>query len=872
MMVCKLAFGNQWACGRKSLGVSSIALALLMVLGFSCVSYGQRQAGPFTHPKRDIRSRTIDQQHIRLTLNVDADNRRVDAKAFHRLLLLTPQSEITLDAVGMQIQKVSLASDAGESQADLKFRHERGSLHIELGRTVPAQEALRIVIDYRLERPQGGVHFVHPEAHEPASLKMVWTQSEPEFARYWIPCLDSTVDRLTSETITTVPKDWVVLSNGVMKAKTDNNNGTQTWHWQQNQSHVPYLISIAAGQFEIYEQSWDGIPIMSYVPVGRLADAPRSFEKTAPMLEHFSKKIGYRYPWPKYAQICVDEYNWGGMEHTSATTLNLNTLHSERDHLDFSSENLVAHELAHQWWGDLVTCKDWGELWLNESFATYFATLWTEHNEGWDKATYSRLQEAKSYLGEDQRYRRSLVNYRYDRPESMFDSHSYPKGARILHALRHEVGDEAFWKSLRHYIEVNQFRTVETADLRIAFEETTGQGLGWFFDQWVYHGGHPEFAVAWTWDAETKMVKITVRQTQKVDDLTPLFRTSVDLAIAVPGENETIQTHSVKIAAAEETFQFPVEKRPTRVCFDPKDWLLKTLSFPKSLEELSNQLQNDPNIICRLQAVEGLEALEDSASKALLLVAAKSDKDMHVREAAVNALAKRNGDDARDTLLALVKEDAASIVRTKAAATLAKFSGEPVIQTLRDRLPQEQSYQTIAAILRSLVKLTPEQAPAILVQHMATVSRGEVVLRAAVDGLLELKSPEALAQFQKHLEGSAAERKTILLGGIARLKPREQLATAPLVQALQSPRRSVRSVAISTLVALQDPQFIAPLQEARQRETLPALTRELDDAIAKLQGQKNSHDPIKAQLEELRKENEALKKRLDGIEAKQTPQ
>lgn len=177
------------------------------------------------------------------------------------------------------------------------------------------------------------------------------------------------------------------------------------------------------------------------------------------MMDFFSRKIGYRYPWPKYAQICVDEYNWGGMEHTSATTLNLGTLHDERAHLDVSSDNLVAHELAHQWWGDLLTCKDWGELWLNESFATYFATLWTEHDLGWDEAVWARQNEANDYLREDARYRRSIVNYRYNTPEQMFDGHSYPKGGRVLHMLRGELGEEAFWRG----IETAIFKSISIA-------------------------------------------------------------------------------------------------------------------------------------------------------------------------------------------------------------------------------------------------------------------------------------------------------------------------------------------------------------------------------------------------------------------------
>jgi aminopeptidase N len=237
-----------------------------------------------------------------------------------------------------------------------------------------------------------------------------------------------------------------------------------------DQTHVSYLMSVVVGEYDVYEKAWDGIPVVGYVPKGRAADMERSFQKVPAMVEYFSKQIGVRYPWPKYAQVCMEDFS-GGMENTSATTLTVDTLHDERAHADVSSDNLTSHELAHQWFGDLMTCKDWGETWLNESFATYFATLWMEHDLGWDEALWQRHGEEETYMQTDRRYRRPIISYTYDAPSAMFDAHSYPKGGRVLHMLRFVLGDELFWKAVRNYTQKNQFRTVEAADLRVAIEQ-----------------------------------------------------------------------------------------------------------------------------------------------------------------------------------------------------------------------------------------------------------------------------------------------------------------------------------------------------------------------------------------------------------------
>lgn len=839
------------------------AVVLLTAL-FTCdTSAAERGPGPFTHAPRSVRSRDVDQQHLRLQLGLDFENQVVYGTATHRVDLFKPLKQIELDAAGMKINKISV----GQTEfTEAKFRHENNKLWIDLPADAP-QKDLLVVIDYVITKPQHGMHFVMPDPNEPGALTMAWTQSEPEFARYWFPCFDHPSDRLTSETIITAPENFFVLSNGALKEKKPGPNKTTTWHWTQQKSHVAYLLSVVAGDFEALEQEWDGIPVISYVPRGRLADAKICFDKTPKMVAYFSKQFGFRYPWEKYTQICVDEYNWGGMEHTSCTTLNLGTLHDERADLNEArgTENLVAHELAHQWWGDVVTCKDWGELWLNESFATYFATMWNEHENGWDEAVWDRRGDAQSYFGEDERYRRSIVSYKYDRPESMFDSHTYPKGGRVLHMLRFELGDELFWKALRHYIEVNQFRTVETADFRRAIEDVSGQGMNWFFDQWLDQGGHPEFNVSWSYNAETKQTAVTIKQTQKVDALTPLFQTSVEVEIATPTDTTT---HRLKLTKAEETFHLPAAERPTRVVFDPRDWLLDKLTQDKSKEELLDQLVRDEHVFARFQAVQGLEAKKDDADVgAAIKKAAKYDSFWAVREEATKIASQLSGDDTRKLLIDLATGDADVHVRRQAIDGLGKFSHDETKAALRKVIAEEKSYKNVAEALRTLVKVDRDGCKPDLERAVALPSHREEIFKAAAAGLNELKHQAALDDWQAMLrEKLTAEKRAAVIEVLAAGKHGDS-ATLDLLKAQLDHRRlNIRRQTITAIVDIGPTQGVDWLSARRGKEESPRMITTIDEAIEKLKARNKQNEPIKKEIDELREKNRLLEERLKKLE------
>ncbi|MBX3411996.1 MAG: HEAT repeat domain-containing protein [Pirellulales bacterium] len=845
-----------------------VGLILMSLVSGVREAPAQERLKPFVREPRSVRSRPFDTEHIRLDLKFDFDAKTVQGRATERLRPLAALRQLELDAELLQIERVALLGSESAEQ-ELKFAQHETSVSIELGREFQRGEPLELVIDYRVVEPKRGIHFVLPDRHEPERGKLVWTHCQPDDARCWFPCFDSPNERVTSEIIATVPEDLFVLSNGTLVRTKHNDDGTQTTHWTQEQTHPPYLMSVVAGRFEPVQQSWDGIPIISYVPPDRVADAERSFGKTAAMMAYYSEKIGYRYPWPKYAQICCDEFG-GGMEHTSATTLTLDTLHDEQAHLDRSSDGLVAHELVHHWWGDLVTCKDWGELWLNESFATYFATLWTEQDLGWDEATWERRDEAEQYFGEDSgRYRRPIVTYRYPESIQMFDRHSYPKGGRVLHMLRYVLGDDDFWRALNHYVKKHEYGVVETADLRVAIEEATGQGLNWFFDQWVHRGGHPEYEVSYNWDEADKLVRVTVKQTQKVDELTPLFRMPVEIDLVV-GDSST--RHKVTVAKAEETFTFSLPERPRRVVFDPRDWILKKLTFKKSKQELLDQLKHDPNTVPRAQAAEQLaDYRPDSDARDALMAAAKEDAFWGVREAAVKSLARFPGDAVRDALVASSKDDARSNVRRAAMKGLVDFPGDTTNNALRDRIANDPSYYVAADALTTLAKVDPDRCRPDLLAALDRTSDREVILAAACNSLAAADAVDALPRLKALLENPGTpRRRAAIFDALAAAGNGDPAVTKLLAGQLNDSRDYIRRAAAIALGATGDRGAIEPLLATRAIPGHPRTLAAIDQAVTKLRDS-GTVSSLRREVETLQGENSSLEKRVEQLEKAATP-
>ena len=407
---------------------------------------------------------------------------------------------VELDAVDMSFTSVTV------DDASAAHRYDGKRLRVELGRVVGLGEKLTLSVAYHCA-PVRGLYFVGPDPAHPDRPLECWTQGQDEDSRCYFPCVDAPLVKSTSEVLCTAPSGDFVLSNGDLRERRDLGKGRTLWHYTLDFPHSPYLVTLVCGQFaELKTRAPEtGVDVYYYGPKGREADIERTLKTTPAIIDFFSKIIGVRYPFSRYSQIFVSDFIFGGMENTTATTLTGEAMLDERAALDQDVEYLVAHELAHQWWGDLLTCREWPEAWLNEGFATYFEYVWRTHSRGRDEADVDLLGDLEGYLDEAGEYQRPIVCRQFEEPIDLFDRHLYEKGGRVLHMLRHELGDAVFWRAIRLYAERHGKGSVETRDLARAVEEAAGRNLDRFFHQWTQFSGHPELELTWQWDADKRV-------------------------------------------------------------------------------------------------------------------------------------------------------------------------------------------------------------------------------------------------------------------------------------------------------------------------------------------------------------------------------
>jgi aminopeptidase N len=597
------------------------ALALVVALGAPSLGAEGPPRRPFARPgtpRQTERIRSFDVRHIKGELTLDPDKSEVRGTVTHTIAPIEPGLKaFTLDC-GPRLKVEAVKVDG----SDCKFEHKNKILTITLDRPRPAGEAMTVAVTYR-GSPRRGMYFIPADADHGVC---VWTQGEPDENRDWLPSYDYPNDRATSEMIVTAPKPLTVVSNGALVG-TEEDRRTTTFHWKMDVPHPSYLISLAASDFAVYRDSYKTLPVEYYVP--RAVDeatARRTLGKTPAMIAFFGEKLGVPYPYPKYAQVFVPEFTWGGMENISATTLNDNALIDAVGARERDADGLVAHELAHQWFGDLVTCKDWSHIWLNEGFASFFDAVYTEHDLGDDAYRLKLDGDRRGYIAGDQVYRRPIVEERYDDPLKLFDGVTYPKGACVLHTLRGLLGDDAFWAGIRRYLKDNREKVVSTDDFRKAMEAASGKDLAWFFDQWTKKAGHPELKARWRFEDEDGSVRVVVEQVQTLDDQTPLFRLPTTLELT---DDDGAKSIPILIDGAKHEFVIPAAKRPRLVRLDPKGWLLKTLDFDRPVEEWAYQLEHAPDALGRVEAAEALGKHKDDEAARKALLAAWSRESYH---------------------------------------------------------------------------------------------------------------------------------------------------------------------------------------------------------------------------------------------------
>jgi aminopeptidase N len=811
---------------------------LVLVLPLMFAASAPAQSLFAVRDQGEARDKSYHVVHYKIEVSFDEAKKMVLGKVTTTLTPYLPElSDVQFDAEQMQVQKVTM------NGKDLKFDILPKMLDIHLDKSIGMSDTITLTTEYTCT-PKKGIYFVQPDSTYPDKPWQIWSQGEDMDNHFWFPCYDFPNDKATSEVIATVQSKYNVLSNGkLIDVKENKKDGTKTFHWSESKPHASYLIMICVGDYAIVQDHAGSLPVQYYVYKSDTADARACLSQTPAMIKFFGEKIGFPYPWEKYDQVVIRDFMYGGMENTTATTMADNSLvYDARQRVDNLPTGLIAHELAHQWWGDCLTCKDWRHIWLNESFATYFEALYHEHSLGRDEFDYEMFGNQNAGISTDTSIgRKPVVSV------GSYTNNIYPRGASILHMLRFVTGEELFWKGINHYIVKNQFTPVETNDLKIAFQEATGQNLYWFFDEWLYKAGHPVFDVSYTWSDSDKAIHLAVKQTQKTDSLTGIFRTPVDIEITSPAG---VTTTRVNIMNGDTTFTIASAAKPQLVIFDKGDWLLKELFFDKSNEEWAYQAASAANPIDRVRAIQHMnKSPKDETVIPILAKISSGDAFWAVRREAVNALGGRTDTSSADgkaqikTALLAACGDKKSQVRSAAVSQLGKYRGDDVVAALRTAL-NDSSYGIVTASLRSLTKADSAHAAATMNQYIDLPSYRNSYATTALNMLAQLDSVQGV---------------TLALGKLKNGVPSEVKSTA--IRIVQKYGKGRKDVTMACLSLVDDPNrgvknsAVAALGDVGDADTIPSL-------------QKIADDPDNGAADTAKRSIEKIKKRLDKSEKK----
>ena len=690
-------------------------------------------------------SRLNDIIHTKLEVNFDWVNSRMNGKALIQIKpYFYPTNMLYLDARGMDIKSLnvyeSTINSGGVKKSEqtktseitpkepklntASYKYENDSLKINLGRVFTKEEYYFVEIDY-VAKPNElkaggsnaissdkGLYFINPTGENTYKMPQIWTQGETQANSAWMPTIDSPNEKMTQDLFITIDDKYTTLSNGSLIDSKKNSNGSRTDHWKLEQPHAPYLAMMAIGEFKkVTDQPWNGKEISYYVEKEYEPHAKAIFGDTKEMIEFYSSKLGVPYAWPKYAQIAVRDYVSGAMENTSATLHgDFAVYQTTRELIDGSKGNsIIAHELFHQWFGDLVTCESWSNLPLNESFATYGEYLWEEYKYGRDAADFHHYNSREGYLNSDKEV--NLIRFNYEDKEDMFDGFSYNKGGQVLHMLRKVVGDDAFFASLKNYLETNKYKTAEIHNLRLAFEETTGQDLNWFFNQWFLNKGRPKLKLTKNSFPGTNKLELTIEQTQNFKKY-PLYKLPVDIDVYSGGK---VERNKIVITEALQTFTLNLQGNLSLLNFDAERQLLCDLDYTKTTEEYIFQFRNAPLFEDRYESLKQLESqLSNSEVYNLFKDASLDDKYHVIRSYAMGKLTDAPTDklsEVKNLLLTIYMSDKKTKNRAKALKLLnKKFSTDSDIADINITALNEQSYAIVGEAIEGLSKSNPKLA------------------------------------------------------------------------------------------------------------------------------------------------------------------
>jgi aminopeptidase N len=707
------------------------------------------------NPYRASATKDFDLQHTKLEVKFDYAKQYLYGKATLALKPhFYPQTELVLDAKHFDINKVSVVTGENNSEA-LPYTYDSLQLKIKLDKTYTRDETLKVLIDYTAKpndikntgsaaiTDDRGLYFINPLGKDSTKPIQIWTQGETESNSCWFPTIDKPNQKATEEIYITRPNKYVSLSNGTLVGSTPAGDSMTIDHWKCGLPFAPYLVMMAIGDFAVVHDRWRDVPVDYYVERAYAPYAKQIFGNTPQMMEFFSQKLDFDFPWPKYSQVVVRDYVSGAMENVSATLHGDFIQRNARELLDETYEDVISHELFHQWFGDLVTCESWSNIPLNESFATYGQYLWNEYKYGREMADCEQAKDYRKYMNEAAEKNVDLIRFYYNDREDMFDATSYEKGGLVLNYLRHVVGDDAFFKSLQLYLKNNQFKPVEIHNLRLAFEEVTGKDMNWFFNEWFLNNGHPVLNITYSNTADS--IYVTVEQKHNTDK--PLIY-QLPAKIAV-WYGTSVSTYDVWLKKKSQTFAFKAQSNPDFIDFDPERAVLCERKDNKTADNYLFEYKYAPYYYERIEALKNLAEIQEKNTAAKqALIKALSDTFYYLRQYAIGKLVLPK--DGADSLITrfenTAKADKVSSVRTAAVKALAKLSNTGKYADLFETVVGDSSYEVSAEALKAL-----EDADSRRAMEMAKKFEGEKNYNL-VGAVADVYSKEGDAHYQDYFE------------------------------------------------------------------------------------------------------------------------
>lgn len=831
--------------------------------------------------------RKIDITHLALDVTPDFEKRTVKGQAtFTFNPIGKPLKELKLNGVDLSIESVTGSDSIASYESTDK------DITIAFWPPLPVGKESKLIISYSAQ-PNMGMYFRVPSNGYKADQMHIFTQGEMIEARHWFPCYDHPNDKFTSEITCRVPDNLIAISNGKrVSATKDPQSGLVAYRWLQDKPHVNYLITLVAGKFKKLEDKYGNIPLEFYYLDPEKPQAELAFKDTKNMMQFFEKETGIEYPWAKYGQVVVTGFYPSGMENTSLTTLNDFLLQcAEEENTDimgsFTSEEIVAHELAHQWWGDLVTCKDWSHAWLNEGFATYYASLFLGNKYGKDRLAYDFLK-SKQAIFEHKEDWRPIVNRKYDDPWEQFDHRAYQKAAWVIRMLKAELGDELFKKMVTTYLDRYKYQTVVTSNLQSVVEEVSGRNFDRFFEQWLYKPGFPELSVYYTWNEENKLAKISVSQNHKGADDKSRGNSDQDrssksepilyhlpLTVRFKNKSETIEKQ-LEITKRSEDFYISLKEMPTSVQVDPNIEVLAEIDYNTPTSMLYKQL-TDSDPACRLLAAQRLADKSDDSTIAKLKDALKKDSFYGVRIEAAKSLREIHNDNALDALIDSRNQSDAR-VRLAVLQSLGKFFHPRSREALLESLKSEKNPRVIAEALKGLGPYHNAIVRDTIAKNLTTDSYHNIIADGAIGAIRQQDDPyyvpmllqtikDKSDKFDKYAYQNALET----LAYIDRNEKNRDEVREFLSDILAGKKDFNKGSAINALGKLEDPKAITLLETFEKSNKNTNLQKPAEWALSSLRWNNKPHDnlqDLRNQVLDLQKSNRELKKEFDDLKSK----